>query len=183
MNTVATTSPAAPSAEPEQIRRPSFRLARAKVARLLKAAEPHGQAALLLALRLLFGWQFVLTGWGKLTNLERTAGFFESLGLPAPAFMVGLVGLTELVGGVLLLAGFGARWAAAALAFTMGMAYLTAHAQEGFASLEAFTQQAPFAFLVASLIVLAFGAGAWSLDGGLRRLSSRRRGARTGGRA
>jgi uncharacterized membrane protein YphA (DoxX/SURF4 family) len=30
------------------------------------------------------GWGFFLSGKGKLMNLERTTGFFESLHIPAP---------------------------------------------------------------------------------------------------
>ena len=54
-------------------------------------AEPWVQTAVLLALRLIYGWFFAQAGWGKLANLERTTGFFENLGLPLPALMAGLV--------------------------------------------------------------------------------------------
>ena len=58
------------------------------------------QSPLLLVIRLYWGWSFAQTGWGKLTHLERTAGFFESLNIPAPklnAIMAGgtTVGLAE----------------------------------------------------------------------------------------
>jgi putative oxidoreductase len=141
----------------------------------LRRAEPYGQSAVLLALRLLYGWQLAQTGWGKLAHLERTAGFFEGLGLPAPAALAALVGGTELVGGVLLAVGFGTRLAAAALTTVMLTAFFTAHAAEAFQSVSAFTEQAPFPFLVATLILLGFGAGRLSFDGWL--------GARAAGRA
>jgi putative oxidoreductase len=140
----------------------------------LRRAEPYGQSAILLALRLLYGWQLAQTGWGKLVDLERTAGFFEGLGLPAPAALAALVGGTELVGGVLLAAGVGTRLAAAALAVVMLTALLTAHAAEAFQSLSAFTEQAPYPFLVATLILLAFGAGRLSVDGWLVARAARR---------
>ena len=34
------------------------------------------QSPFLLIIRLYWGWQFFLTGKGKLMNLDRTAGFF-----------------------------------------------------------------------------------------------------------
>ena len=35
------------------------------------------QSPLLLVIRLYWGWQFVQTGYGKLTNLGRTTGFLS----------------------------------------------------------------------------------------------------------
>jgi putative oxidoreductase len=144
-----------------------------RTATLLRAAEPYGQSAVLLALRLVYGGLFARTGWGKLMNFERTRGFFESLGLPTPAFMVALVATTELVGGIVLVLGAGTRFAAAALTGVMVTAFATAHAAEAFQSLSAFTEQAPYPFLVATLVLLAFGAGRLSVDGWLRARASR----------
>ncbi|MBI5505173.1 MAG: DoxX family protein [Deltaproteobacteria bacterium] len=140
---------------------------------LVRAVEPYAQSALLLALRCLYGGLFAQTGWGKLMNFERTTGFFESLGLPAPALMAALVATTELTGGILLALGAGARVAAAALATVMITAFATAHAEEAFASVTAFTEQPPFPFLVATLIVAAFGAGRISIDGWVRARGTR----------
>lgn len=123
-----------------------------------------GQSTLLLVLRLIYGSQFVMTGYGKLQHLEKVTVFFADLGIPAPGFSAGLVGTTELVGGMLLVIGFGTRLAAVPLIFSMGVAYLTAHRDAAFRSLEAFTEQAPYPFLLASLILLAFGAGWVSVD-------------------
>lgn len=127
-------------------------------------AEPFVQATLLLLLRLLFGGLFAETGWGKLTHLERTAGFFESLSLPAPGVMAALVGGTELLGGLLLVVGLGTRFAALALAGVMSTALVTAHAPDAFASASDFLAQAPTPYLVASLILLAFGPGRVAID-------------------
>ena len=144
---------------------------------LLRRIEPYGQSIVLLALRLVYGWFFAETGWGKLANFESTAGFFQGLGLPAPTFLAGLVAVTELVGGVLLALGAGTRFAATALSVVMVIAFATAHADEAWRSLSAFTEQAPYPYLVATLVVLAFGAGQASLDGWMRaRAASRRRG-------
>jgi putative oxidoreductase len=128
------------------------------------AIEPALQAVVLLLLRVVIGWQFFLTGKGKLTHLDKTAGFYESLGLPAPGFHAGLVGGVEMIGGLLLLVGLASRVAALPLTITMIVAYLTAHHADAFKSVGAFIEQPPFPFLIVCLIVLAVGAGRISLD-------------------
>jgi len=75
--------------------------------------------AFALALRLVFGWQFFLTGRGKLAHLERTTDFFASLHIPAPGAHAVGIGLLECVGGLLLLAGAGTRLLSALLASTV----------------------------------------------------------------
>jgi putative oxidoreductase len=125
------------------------------------------QAPLLLAVRLYWGWQFAQTGWGKLMNLDRTAGFFASLDIPLPKLNAVLAGGTECLGGVLLLLGLFARPAAVPLIFTMLVAYGTANRDALNAIVsnpDEFVTAAPFLFLLASLIVLAFGPGKLSLD-------------------
>jgi len=145
-----------------------------RITTALRRIEPHGQAAILLALRLIYGWFFVQTGWGKMANFERTIGFFHSLGLPVPSFMAALVASTELMGGILLVLGAWTRFAATPLTVVLLVAFATAHADEAFTSLSAFTEQTPYPFLVATLVILAFGAGRLSLDGWLRARTARR---------
>ncbi len=125
------------------------------------------QSPLLLLLRLYWGWSFAQTGWGKLMHLDRTAGFFASLGLPAPTLNAILAGGTECAGGLLLLLGLGARLVSVPLAFVMIVAYATADreaVQALFSDPEKFVTAAPFLFLLTALLVLAFGPGKFSLD-------------------
>lgn len=106
---------------------------------------------------------FVLAGFGKLTDIGGTAGWFGSIGLPAPTIVAILVGLLELVAGLAIVVGFQTRIAALALAlFTIG-ATLIAHTN--FADMMQFLIfQKNFA-VVGGLLVLAFaGAGALSVD-------------------
>jgi len=77
--------------------------------------------------------------------------------------MAVLVAGTELAGGILLVLGAGARLAALALTTVMLTALATAH-PESLRSLTAFTEQPPYPFLVATLIVLAFGAGGFDAN-------------------
>ena len=125
---------------------------------------PHTQSAVLLLVRITMGWGFFLTGKGKLLNLEKTTRFFDSLHLPLPHLQAMLAGSTEMIGGLLLLVGLGTRFISVPLVFTMIVAYLTAHRDEAFLSLSNFTDQAPFPFLMAALVTMAFGAGGFSLD-------------------
>ena len=73
--------------------------------RILNCAQP----LLLLGMRLYWGWQFFLTGQGKLMNIDRTAEFFGSIGIPFPLANAYAAGTVECVGGLLLAAGFCSR--------------------------------------------------------------------------
>lgn len=125
------------------------------------------QPVLLFALRLYWGYQFFITGRGKLLNIERTAAFFESIDIPLPLVNAYAAGITECLGGLLLLIGLGSRLAVIPLVVTMLVAYATAHRQELmslFSNPDAFVTAPPFLFLLVSLIVFVFGPGRLSLD-------------------
>jgi putative oxidoreductase len=140
-----------------------------QLARLHERFNPWLQSAVLLFLRITIGWRFYLSGSGKLKHFESTEAFFTTLHIPAPGFHAGLVGYTEMIGGLLLMAGLGTRLASVPLIISMVVAYLTAHREEGFASLYDFTDQAPFMFLCVTLVTLAFGPGKVSLDAAIAR--------------
>jgi putative oxidoreductase len=131
------------------------------------AAAAYLQSPLLLVIRLYWGVSFVQTGWGKLMHLDRTAGYFADLGIPMPKLNAIMAGATECGGGLLLALGFLARPVAVPLIFCMGVAYATAE-REALGALRSdpdkFVTAAPFLFLLASLVVLAFGPGRFSLD-------------------
>ncbi len=132
-----------------------------------------GQSLFLLAVRLYWGWQFFVTGKGKLANLGPVAEFFKSLGIPMPTLNAFLAGTAECFGGLLLLAGLASRLTAIPLIFTMIIAYLTADldaVKSIFSEPDKFVSADPFLFLFASLIVLVFGPGLFSADALLGRL-------------
>jgi hypothetical protein len=56
-----------------------------KYYRLLVRVSSSLQSPFLLAVRLYWGWQFMQTGWGKLSDINKVVGFFTNLGIPAPA--------------------------------------------------------------------------------------------------
>ncbi|HEV3256726.1 MAG TPA: DoxX family protein [Gemmataceae bacterium] len=136
------------------------------------------QPALLLVLRLYFGWGFFKAGLGKLQNIDNTADYFAGLGIPLPTANAYLAGATECFGGLLLLLGAASRVVTIPLIFTMLIAYLTQHIDElrplwtlqddGSYNPTTFFKAAPFPYLLTALIVLLFGPGAFSIDGLLK---------------
>jgi putative oxidoreductase len=135
--------------------------------RLLIRGASLLQSPLLLAVRLYWGWQFFLTGKGKLQHLDKITEFFKSLRIPFPHFNAGLAGGTECVGGLLLLAGLGTRLVALPMIFLLVIAYLTADIdslKQIFSDPDKFVTATPFLFLLACGVVLVFGPGAFSLD-------------------
>ena len=125
------------------------------------------QSPFLLAVRLYWGWQFAQTGWGKLGDIHKVIGFFTSLGIPAPALNAWFVSGLEFLGGILLILGLGSRLIALPLAIDMIVAYITADREalgQIFSDPDKFYAAAPYTFLVASLIILIFGPGRFSLD-------------------
>ncbi len=125
------------------------------------------QSPLLLVIRLYWGWSLFLTGRGKLRHLDRTAAFFGGLGIPWPKLNVALVGSLECGCGLLLFAGLFSRVAALPLIVTLSVAYLTADRaalHSIFSDPDRFTSATPFLFLLAVVIVFAFGPGRFSLD-------------------
>jgi putative oxidoreductase len=140
-------------------------------------AASYLQSPLLLAVRLYWGWQFAQTGWGKLHNLAKIAGFFASLNIPFPAATAHFISGLEFVGGILLILGLGSRLIGLLLACNMFVAYWTAD-HEALTSIFSdpgkFYVADPYTFLFASLVVLIFGAGLFSVDSLLaRRLKER----------
>jgi putative oxidoreductase len=125
------------------------------------------QHPFLLFVRLYWGIQLMQSGWGKLHHLDKVTDFFTSLGLPAPAFTATAISSLEFFGGLLLALGLFSRLISLVLTINMIMAYVTAD-REALSSIfsdpDKFTAAAPYVFLIASLIVLLFGPGIFSLD-------------------
>ena len=134
---------------------------------LLITVASSFQSVLLLAVRLYWGWQFAQTGWGKLHRLDQVTQFFTSLGIPAAGLNAGFISGLELVGGVLLAVGLATRPVALLFVGDMQVAYITADRAAFFSVFsdpDKFVGAAPFAFLCASLLILIFGPGRFSLD-------------------
>ena len=125
------------------------------------------QSLFLLFVRLYWGWQFMVDGWGKLHNLPKVIEYFGSLGLPLPGPTAVFVSILELVGGALLALGLGSRLIALLLTGNMTVAYITGDREallSIFSDPDKFSAAAPFTYLMESLIILIFGPGRFSLD-------------------
>jgi len=139
----------------------------AKLDGLLAPLGSWLQPVFLLVIRLYWGWSFFLTGKGKLLNLDKTTAFFTELNLPLPKLNAIMAGSTECVGGLLLVLGLGSRFVSVPLMLTMVVAYATADKEalgKIFSDTDKFTEAAPFLFLLASVMVFAFGPGKISVD-------------------
>jgi putative oxidoreductase len=86
---------------------------------------------LVLAVRVVAGLIFVVSGIDKFVEHAGETDLFDRLGLPWPGAFVYAVGVVEIVGGALVTAGVATRLAAAALAGDMLGAIATAGVQEG----------------------------------------------------
>ena len=131
-----------------------------------KAFAPFG-SLVLLVLRLVWGWQFLTTGLGKLQNHARVTEFFTSLGIPLPGVNAWFIGGLEMIGGALLLLGLFSRPIALLLTGNMTVAYLTAERAAFlgvFHDLDAFLKADAFWFWFVAVVVLTLGPGAISLD-------------------
>lgn len=79
-----------------------------------------------LAVRIVVGWVFLWSGWGKLHILPRMIENFRGWGIPAPEILTPLASGIEFVGGVLLLVGLLTRFAAVPLMIVMVVAIVSA---------------------------------------------------------
>lgn len=126
------------------------------------------QNPLALIGRLLLALVFLPAGIGKVTGFAGTAGYIASKGLPMPELGAAIALTVEIAGGLALIAGFGTRWAALALAFFTLVASYFFHNYWTLPVDQQMIQQLMFfknIGIVGGLLVLAaHGAGAWSLD-------------------
>ena len=111
---------------------------------------------------------FVVSGVGKITGYAGTAAVMASKGLPMVDILLPLTIAVELGGGLLLALGWKARWAAAALFLFLIPTTLIFHQFWGIDPKLVQMQKIHFlknvAIMGGMLMVIAIGAGAWSVD-------------------
>src|SRR3990172_322085 len=76
--------------------------------------------------RIVVGWVFLWTGWGKLNNLPQITQNFAEWGIPHPHILTPFVSGVEFIGGLLLLVGLFTRIAAVPLVIVMIVAIISA---------------------------------------------------------
>lgn len=136
-------------------------------------AWPASPALALLVLRVAVGAVFIAHGAQKvfIYGFAGTSGAFAEMGVPLSTIAGPLVGLVELIGGVLLVLGLATRVVAAALAADMLVATILVHVPFGIFVAEGGYELTLTLAAGAVAFVLA-GAGRFSLDA----LLARRRG-------
>lgn len=121
------------------------------------------EKAITLTGRILLGHIFLLAGMSKLgAAYASTQGWMEAMGVPG--MLLPAVILLEIGGGAALILGFQAPLVAAALAGFSVIAALIFHNNLA-DQMQMILFMKNFAMAGGLLYVVAFGAGAWSLDG------------------
>jgi putative oxidoreductase len=141
-----------------------------------KLIATRAHAAVIL-IRLLVGAVFLSEGIQKfLYPDELGAGRFIKIGIPSPAVMAPFVGVVEIIGGALILAGLLTRLAAIALIIDMLVAISTTKipmlTKSGFWAM-AHEARTDYSMLLGSIFLLIVGAGAWSIDARMTARTSR----------
>jgi putative oxidoreductase len=104
----------------------------------------------------------------KLTGFAGVSGYIASKGVPLPEVAAAIAVFVELVLGIMLVVGFKTRWAALGMAvFTIVItpifhAYWGVPAAQHVPQLLNFYKN--FAIVGGLLMIVAYGAGGWSLD-------------------
>ena len=114
-----------------------------------------------LAGRVLISAIFIIAGWGKIAGYAGTQGYMESVGVPGALLPVVIV--TELGGGLLVLAGLWTRLAAFALAGFSIVAAILFHANFA-AQMQQILFMKNLAMAGGLLFLVVQGAGALSID-------------------
>ena len=123
--------------------------------------------------RIVVGWVFLWSGWGKLNNLPAITENFVGWHIPAPHILAPFVSGVELFGGLFLLLGLMTRISAGALGVTMIVAIASAK-WEMVDSLETLLGFDETEYLALFLWLAIAGAGAVSVDCWLKRTAEQR---------
>jgi putative oxidoreductase len=118
--------------------------------------------------RILIAAIFLQSGYDKLTNFDRTVKLMMSKDMPVPEILLVPAIVILLGGGVLLLVGWKARWAALALILFMIPATLYFHSFWAYPEAQFVNQFHHFfknlAIVGALFMILGMGSGGMSID-------------------
>ena len=116
-------------------------------------------------LRVVLGTLFITNGWPKIINLSQTQSYFNMIGLPAELAL--LIGLLEIVGGLLLILGLLTRIVALLFALEMISAFIIVNTSnvvilpEGY---ELGLLSIPILFMAISFSLFLTGPGRFSVE-------------------
>ena len=118
--------------------------------------------------RILIALIFVVSGFGKISGFEGTVGYIASKGLPLPEFAAMAAVVIELGGGLMVMFGWKARWAAAAMFVFTAVAALIFHNFWAVPAAQSQNQMIHFmknvSMLGGLLYVIVYGSGPFSVD-------------------
>ena len=118
--------------------------------------------------RILLAGIFVTSGFQKISGFEGTAGYIASKGLPLPQVLAAVTILVELGGGILLVIGWKARWAALVIAVFTLLAAILFHNYWAMTGDDVMPNRINFwkniSIVGGMLMVFAFGPGRYSVD-------------------
>ena len=133
-----------------------------RVARHLDGVAP-------LFARIVVGWVFLWSGWGKLHNLDGFAQRFAGWGIPYPYFNAALSAYTEFIGGWLTIIGLGTRLISIPMIINMLVAILKVNLKR-VSSIDDFVELDEPLYALAYLWLLLSGPGWVSVDFFVRRV-------------
>ena len=126
-------------------------------------ALPSIPSAALLILRLFVGYAFIVHGWGK---IQSPMSWMPEMS-PVPGILQALAAIAEFGGGIALILGLLTRLAAFGLTCTMAVAtymHLVAFGDSLIATKSGSSAEPAATYLVISILLLALGAGKFSID-------------------
>lgn len=146
---------------------------------------PAARPVALLLLRLVIGYGFMAHGYAKLhRGPDKFAALLDYLGVPIPHVTAWFVTLLELAGGFALVVGAFVLLLSVPLIAIHLVAMGTIHVHHGFSSVNTIglTPEGPLfgppgfeislLYIGGILVLAAFGPGAFSVDGALRRVTA-----------
>lgn len=141
-----------------------------------------------LPLRLMIGYGFIEHGWAKLARgPENFTDILAALHMPFPGLLAWATILTEILGGLAVLAGVAIQLASIPMAIVLLVAIFTVHLPNGFSSikLQAITPEGArfgqpgyetdLLYLAGLAALVLGGPGPWTLGDLLRRLRAAKR--------
>jgi putative oxidoreductase len=128
--------------------------------------------------RVLLATLFILAGIQKFASYDQTLGYMEAQGLPWASGLLVLAALAEIGGGLSILTGFLTRIGALGLIVFLVITSLVFHDFWNLTGAERQTQMTSFlknlSIMGGLALLVAYGAGRYSIDRGLRRQLHRR---------
>jgi putative oxidoreductase len=123
---------------------------------------------LLLIGRVLLGWLFLASAWGKLMNMAGYQSYLANLKVPDPVFWSWIGAPVEFLIGLALILGFATRYASLICLVFLVVATALAHRYWEYPAAQVGAQYNNFlkniALFGAALLLFAAGAGRYSVD-------------------